>query len=334
MKIRFRNFAIAVIAAFSCIVPSGLGAEEIRVGIIGLDTSHVIAFTKAMNDPKAEGDLAICKVVAAYPKGSPSIESSFSRVPKYTKELVAMGIEIVPSIAALLEKVDAVLLETNDGHPHLEQLLPVLAAGKRVFIDKPVAASLSDAITIFDASKKSGVPVFSSSALRFAEQNQAVRDGSIGKVSHVEAGSPATIEPTHPDLFWYGIHGVESLFTILGPGCESVKRSLSADGKVRVEGKWSDGRTGVFEERKGYGGLARGAKGEAEIGTYDGYDGLITAIAKFFRSGEVPVSPEETLEVYAFMEAADESKRQSGAEITLASVMQKAAAKTKADPAP
>ncbi len=299
-------------------------AEEIKVGIIGLDTSHVLAFTKAFNDPKAEGALAHCTVVAAYPKGSRDIESSTKRVPDYIEKMKAMGIEIVPSIEALLEKVDAVCLETNDGRPHLEQLLPVLKAKKRVFIDKPIAGTLSDAIAIFEASKKYGVPIFSSSSLRFSAQTMAVRNGSIGKVSHAQTGSPASLEKTHPDLFWYGIHGVESLFTVMGTGCESVIRSTTPDGKIRVEGKWAGGRTGVFEERKGYGGTAKGEKGEADVGKYDSYKPLVIEIGKYFLSGKVPVTPEETLEIYAFMEAADESKRQGGKKITLSSVMEKA----------
>src|SRR6056300_730101 len=134
---------------FSIAVSVPLRADEIRVGIIGLDTGHVIAFTKTMNDENAEGVLKKCRVVAAYPKGSPDIESSVSRVPKYTEEIQKFGVEIVDSIPTLLEKVDAVMLETNDGRPHLEQVIPVLKAGKRVFIDKPIAGSLTDSILIF-----------------------------------------------------------------------------------------------------------------------------------------------------------------------------------------
>lgn len=327
MKHHLLSLFAATVFIFALAFGSGQSrAEEIKVGIIGLDTSHVLAFTKAFNDPKAEGELANCKVVAAYPKGSPDIESSVSRVPKYTEEMKALGIEIVPSIEALLEKVDAVCLETNDGRPHLAQVLPVLKAKKRVFIDKPISGSLKDAIAIFDASKKYGVPLFSSSSLRFSSQNLDVRNGSVGKVSYAKTGSPASIEKTHPDLFWYGIHGVESLFTIMGTGCESVVRSTTDDGKIRVEGKWSGGRTGIFEERKGYGGTVKGDKGEIEVGKYDGYKPLVVEIAKYFRTGKVPVSKEETLEIYAFMEAADESKRQGGKAVTLKSVMDKAKA--------
>jgi hypothetical protein len=303
-----------------------VSAQNIRAGIIGLDTSHVLAFSKTLNAEPQKPEVMGVRMVAAYPQGSKDIESSTKRVPEYTEKVKAMGVEIVPSIDALLEKVDVVFLETNDGRPHLEQLLPCLKAGKPVYIDKPIAGSLVDAVKIFDEAKKAGVPVFSSSSLRFGLDTQAVRQGSIGKVKQAETSSPASIEPSHPDLFWYGIHGVESLFTVMGKGCLSVKRSTTADGKIQVVGTWEGGRTGTFTEGKGYTGKAIGEKGEAPVGSSAGYDPLLASIVHFFRTGVTPVSPEETLEIYAFMEAADESKRQGGAEVTLKSVMDKATA--------
>ncbi len=297
---------------------------DLRAGIIGLDTSHVLAFTKMLNADNADTDIANCRVVAAYPKGSPDIASSVSRVPKYTAQIKEMGVEIVDSIEDLIEKVDVVLLETNDGRPHLEQIIPVLKAGKPVFIDKPIAGSLADAVAIFEVAKKYRVPVFSSSSLRFGKNSQAVRSGSIGKVTVCVTQSPASLEKTHPDLFWYGIHGVESLFTVMGTGCQTVKRGKTKDGKIEVVGTWKGGRTGTFREGKGYSGTAKGEKGETAVGSYDGYRPLLVEIVKFFRTGKVPVSEAETLEIYAFMEAADESKRRNGEAVELDAVLAKA----------
>lgn len=316
-----RLFLACLIQAASWATCSADDITQIRVGIIGLDTSHVIAFTKILNDPAVAPELAGCRVVAAYPKGSPDIETSVSRVPRYTEEIQTFGVKIVDSIDELLTQVDAVLLETNDGRPHLEQVRPVLKAGKPVFIDKPIAGTLKDAIVIFREAKRAAVPVFSSSSLRFGKDSQEVRAGSLGRVSYCETRSPAKIEKTHPDLFWYGIHGVESLFTVMGTGCQSVKRT-SEDGMIVVTGQWEGGRTGVFREaKKGYGGKAIGTKGEGPVGSNDSYRPLLVEIVKFFRTGKPPVTVEETLEIYAFMEAADESKRQDGASVTLESVM-------------
>ncbi len=331
---RITNIVLLAVLLFGFTAASSAqDARELKVGIIGLDTSHVLAFTGILNDPKAPPEVANCRVVVAYPQGSPDIESSVSRVPGYTEEIKTKGVEIVDSIDDLLDRVDCVLLETNDGRPHLEQLLPCLKAGKRVFIDKPISASLEDAVAIFAASDRYMTPVFSSSSLRFGKNSLAVRNGSIGVVTHCQTTSPCSLEKTHPDLFWYGIHGVESLFTVMGTGCEKVQRSTTADGKIQVTGHWKGGRTGTFIEGKGYSGTATGEKGDSPVGSYDGYRPLVVEIVRFFRGGKPPVTAAETLEIYAFMEAGDESKRQGGKEVELQSVLElarkKAAAKLK-----
>jgi hypothetical protein len=299
--------------------------KPFRIGIIGLDTSHSVAFTQLINGAKPGDELASCRVVAAYPPGSADIKSSVERVPKYREQLEQQGIEMVDSIDQLLQRVDGVLLETNDGRPHLEQLRAVLKAKKPVFIDKPIAGSLRDAVAIFAEAKAAGVPVFSASSLRFAPSAQEVRHGAIGHVVGCDTYSPCPIEPTHPDLFWYGIHGVETLFTVMGPGCHSVVRT-SSDGTDVVVGQWADGRIGTFRgirEGKGeYGGTAFGTDDVRALGQFDGYGPLVVEIVRFFHTGKPPVDADETLEIYAFMEAADQSKRQGGVPITLEQVMQ------------
>ena len=303
-----------------------------RVGIIGLDTSHSVAFAKALNAKEPAPQFKGFKVVAAYPKGSPDIESSTKRVPGYTEEVKQLGVEIVNSIQDLLQKVDFVLLETNDGRPHLQQALLVMKAGKPMFIDKPVAGSLADTIAIYEAAKRYKVPVFSSSSLRYMETVQDVVKGKIGAVLGADTFSPATLEKTHPDLFWYGIHGVEILYTLMGTGCKEVVRVHANDTDI-VVGRWKDGRIGTFRgTRNGkhdYGGTAFGEKGNLSLGPFAGYDNLLVQIIDFFKTGNPPVRPEETIEMYAFMEAADESKRMGGATVSIDKVMQKAAAKKK-----
>jgi predicted dehydrogenase len=299
---------------------------DLRLGIIGCDTSHVVAFTEALNNPAAKAHVSGAKVVAAFKGGSPDIPSSASRVEEYAKTLrEKYEVKICGSIEEMCREVDAVLLESIDGRPHLEQVRPVLKARKPVFIDKPMAGSLRDTIEIFRLAKAARVPIFSSSGLRFAKSSQAVRGGSIGKVTYAETYGPYEIEPHHPDLFWYGVHGVEALFTVMGTGCESVKRGVTSDGKIEVIGVWSGGRTGIYrEDPKGFHGLARGEKGEAKAGSFDGYPPLVTAVITFFQTGVAPVQPQETIEIIAFMEAADESKRLGGAPVKLQELIKKA----------
>jgi hypothetical protein len=300
-------------------------AEDLRIGLIGLDTSHVIAFTKIINDPKATGPLAKAKVVAAFRGGSRDIPSSADRIDKYTETLTKeYGLKLYPTIAELCKNVDAIMLESVDGRPKVRQAIPVIDAGLPLFIDKPMAGSLADVIFIFDYAKKKGVPIFSSSSLRYGKTNQAIRHGSIGTVTRAEVHSPCSLEVHHPDLFWYGVHGCESLFTIMGTGCQSVVRRTTADGKIEVEGTWKGGRTGIFREGKGYGGKAKGTKGESEAGGYDGYAPLVVEAVKMFQTGKVPVSAQETIEMFAFMAAADESKRRDGKPVTIKEMIEQA----------
>jgi predicted dehydrogenase len=306
--------------------------EGRRIGIIGLDGSHATAYTQVINDPNASPEYRGYRVVAAYPRGSFDIESSVSRVPKYTEDMKNMGIEIVDSIEDLLRKVDAVFMVTNDGRRHLEQSLIVFRAGKRMFIDKPMAASLKDAMDIFAAARHFNVPVYSASNARFSRINQAVAGGSIGKVIGADLYGPSPIEKTHPTLFWYGIHVVEALCTVMGTGCKSVVRVFNDDTDISV-GTWPDNRLGVCRAmrvgRRGSGGTAYGDKGIQTLGETGAeqknqVNPAYKAMIDFFATGIVPVTEEQTLEVLAFMEAADESMKNGGKPASLELVMDRA----------
>ena len=320
MKIR-TTFA----AAATCLAALGARAGELRLGIIGCDTSHAVAFTEIINDAGAKDHVDGGKVVAAFKGGSPDIQASASRVEGYAKTLrEKYGVQFYDSIEALCQNVDAVLLESVDGRPHLEQVRPVIQARKPVFVDKPMAGSLGDVLEMFRLARQAKVPMFSASSLRFAANTLAVRHGSIGRVTYAETSSPCELEPHHPDLFWYGVHGVESLFTVMGTGCETVRRSTTADGKIEVVGTWKGGRKGVYREDKEYHGLAKGTQGQAPVGSFDGYAPLVAEILKFFQTGVAPVPPRETIELFAFMQAADQSKQAGGAPVSIAEVLQEA----------
>jgi len=328
------RIVLALLLIHTLLVPCGVQAQEeiqdeLRIGMIGLDTSHCIAFTRLLNNEGEPTRVPGGRVVLVYPKGSPDIESSVSRVPKYTEQITEMGVTVIDDLSKMVEQVDAVLLETNDGRPHLEQVVPVLQAGKPVFIDKPIAGSLTDCIAIFMLAEHYNTPIFSSSSLRYSSTVQEIRNGAIGDVTGCDAYSPCALESTHPDLFWYGIHGCETLFTVMGPGCESVVRTQTPDFEL-VTGTWKDGRIGTFRGLRagagGYGGTAFGTKKAMPLGGYDGYRPLLVEVIKFFHSGQPPVSAEETTDLYTFMEAADESKRRGFVPVSTLEVRQQAQA--------
>ena len=297
-----------------------------RIGMIGLDTSHVTAFTKFINNPAKNYG---CKVVAGYPGGSPDVPSSVNRVDKFTEELRdKYGVEIVDSIEELCQKVDGVLLESVDGRPHLRQAKPVIAAKKPLFIDKPMAGNLADVLEIFRLAKENNVPCWSSSSLRYAPAIVEMKEkDTVGQVLGCDVFSPCSLEEHHPDLYWYGVHGVEMLFTVMGPGCETVRRVQTKDCEF-VVGIWKGGRVGTYRGirtgKSAYGVTILGTKAIVQSDKYGGYEPLVDEIIKFFKTGNVPVPQAETIEMFAFMSAADESKAKSGATVSLEEVIKKA----------
>jgi len=307
--------------------PQTGAAEPIRLGMIGLDTSHCIEFTKIFNDPANPEHVPGFRIVAAYKGGSPDIDDSRNRVEGFAAELRdKWKIKIVDDIPTLCTMVDAVLEESLDGRTHLAQVRPVLAAGKPVFIDKPMADNYHDASEIARLDRQARVPWFSSSSLRFWEETQRLKAApEAGGIVGCDVYGPCPIQPQQPDLMWYGIHAIEALYTIMGPGSDTVTRVHTADTDV-VTGKWKDGRIGVMRGiRKGpheYGITVYGAKAVLCSGSKsETYGPLLIQIANFFRTRVPPVKPEETLEIIAFMEAADISKTRGGYPVQLSEVM-------------
>ena len=298
--------------------PTQWATKNLRAGIIGTDTSHVPAFTgQFQSHPEWR-----IKVVAAFKGGSPDLPTSADRVEGFAKTIHdKYGVEIVGSVEELIQKVDVVLLESVDGRPHLAQATPVLKAGKRVFIDKPLAANLEDVRKIVQLSKETGTPFFSCSSYRFHPDIPRLRDNpKVGKVTKVQASSPFSKLEFHPDLYFYGIHGVEALYAVMGRGCVSVSRK-AGNGTDITTGQWKDGRVGVYY------GPAKGekvpvirvwgAEGSIEAPGEGGYEGLVRAIAQFFQTGRPPVNPAETIEIFEFMTAAQRSKDRGGVSVSL-----------------
>ena len=318
MKTLALVLALAAASAASAAEPPAWATKDLRAGIIGTDTSHVPAFTGQF---RSHPDWRI-KVVAAFKAGSPDLPTSANRVEGFAKTIHdKYGVELVGSIEELLGKVDVVLLESVDGRPHLAQATPVLKAGKRLFIDKPLAASLEDARRIVELSKETGTPFFSSSSARFHPDIPRLRDNPrVGKVTKVQGSSPFNKLEFHPDLYFYGVHGVEALYAVMGPGCVSVSRKTDPSADVTT-GKWKDGRVGVYHgvlKSKGPPMIqVWGTEGTTESAGPDAYDGLVRAIAEFFHTGRAPVDPAVTVEIFEFMTAAQLSKERGGAEVPL-----------------
>ena len=315
--------AILLLLAGALCAPAAGPPAELRVGVIGTDTSHVPAFAGLLNgDPNAPDHIAGARVVAAWKGGSQDIQESIGRVDQFAGDVrTKYGVEIVPDIATLLSKVDVVLLTSLDGRVHLEQARPVIAARKPLFIDKPLAATLEDAREIARLAKAAGVPWFSSSSLRFGAIGAAMK---LPGLTGAATWGPGPFEAHHPlELAWYAIHPVELLYTIMGTGCESVTRIAGKDADVIV-GRWKDGRIGTVTAVRpysDYGAVAfRGresVESHPKAAAATDYRALVVEMVKFFQTGQPPVPNEETLEIFAFLDAAQRSKEAGGRPVGL-----------------
>ena len=290
-----------------------------RIGMVGLDTGHCMAFTRSINASDTRDKYRGYKVTAAYPKGTDLIREWKDQIPQITHEMKEAGVEIIDSMDELLEKVDVVMITCIDGNKHLELATPVIKAKKSLFIDKPFAASYKDACAIVELAKKYQTPLFSSSSLRYMDGIENITE-TVGKITGANIFSPAHIEPNHPDLFWYSIHGIEILYTIMGTGCKSVKRIFTPETDY-VVGVWDDNRIGAYrglrKEKTGYSATVFGEKAIKVLDKYSGYIPLLVKITEFYDTKMVPFPVEQTLEIIAFMEAAEESKKKGGITIDM-----------------
>lgn len=312
------------ISAFSKQVLAEDEPPPMRLGIIGLDTSHVTVFSKYFNAEKSKDHPADgMRIVAAFPAGNPEFPLSRDRIAGFTKDVSGYGVEIVPSMQELLSRVDGVLLESVDGTQHREQVSAIFDAGKPVFIDKPLAASLKDVLWIEELGRKANVPWFTASSSRFTAGYPELRNSEqIGDILGCDTYSQSRAAVGHPDLFWYGVHGVDLLYSLLGTGCQSVT-ALQTAYSEHVTGTWNDGRVGTYRSirehtgKTGLGAAVFGTKGIGHCNNYYDYNPLADAIARFFRTRQSPVAVSEMVEVFAYLAAAEESKRRRGVPVSL-----------------
>jgi predicted dehydrogenase len=318
--------------------------KPVRIGVLGLDNYQAVAYTQLFNDPKASGNLAGLRVVAAFPApASEDIAESRESLPRWKEQIVKLDVKLVDSVEELLRNCDAVMIMSLDGRTHRAQAEAVLKAGKRLYIGRPLAASLEDAAAILRLAEQTKTPCWTSSQHRFSPGFIGMRNHpEVGRVLGCDVYGGCPTEPHHAELYWHALHGIETLYTIMGPGCETV-RCTSTPFAEAITGVWSDGRVGTYRGiKKGalkYSATVFGDKGVSVAGIYGhgvpvkgvvpvndkymGYEGIAIEMAKFFKGAPPPVSAAETLEIFAFMEAAHESKRQKGAPVAVADILKK-----------
>ncbi|MEM2756500.1 MAG: Gfo/Idh/MocA family oxidoreductase [Candidatus Bathyarchaeia archaeon] len=300
----------------------------IKVGIIGFDSSHAVEFTKRLNhvDISEEHWVYGAKVIMGYP-GRPSSFADSGTITQRIQLLKEFGVEIVDSAEEMIGKVDAIMLEQQEGGLHLEVAKPFIEEGIPLFIDKPFTCSVADAKKIFELAHSYDTPVFSSSSLRYALEVQDLKSrGDLGEVLGAETYSPAILHPRNPGLFNYGIHGVEMLYAIMGIGCESVRCFHKGQWDVAI-GIWCDERIGVFRGMRrgphnyGFTAFCEKAIVSSSIDTRYIYRELLKKVVEMFQNRRMPINPEETIEIIAFLEASLKSAIENSKEVCLSELI-------------
>lgn len=345
--------ALVAFATLSTTIASA-GEKFVRVGILGLDNYQGLAYAELFNSPKADGELAGVKVVAALPTGSADYPESQALIDRWKQTFARFGnpaekgifkdyqpVEMVDSVEALLSKCDAVVIGSLDGRLHVKEAEPVLRAGKRLYVIRPLAASLEDAAAIFKLAEQYQTPMFSTSQHRYSPGFSGMREHpEVGRVLGCDVYGGYEVKGPKADDFIRPLHSLETLYAIMGPGVETVA-CTSTPTAESLTLRWQDGRVGTYRGIKQgavkYSATVFGDKGVSTAGIYGhgvpvrgvvptkdkymGYEGISRQIGLFFKGGPPPVSPAETLEIFAVMEAAERSKAQGGAAILTADVL-------------
>ncbi len=290
----------------------------IRIGLVDFDTSHVVEFTKRFNHVDIAEDQWVegARVVAGVPGRS---EISPERIPEYTAKMKEYGVPILDDPADLFGKIDAVMIESVDGSVHLERARPFLERGIPMFVDKPFACSLADAKALVDLADRTHTPLFTSSSLRYAPEVVAARSDpkETGAIIGAHTYGPAPTHPRNPGLFHYGIHPVEMLYALMGPGCRRVVGLSTAGGEVAT-GEWADGRVasvrGLRDGKADYGFTIYGSTAVKTygVGTQFIYRELLKRVVTMFETRKPPFDVRESLELVAFIEAANRSGSTGG----------------------
>ncbi|MEJ8572836.1 Gfo/Idh/MocA family protein [Microbaculum marinum] len=224
-------------------VPKRNGA--VRIGLIGLDTTHAVTFTDLLHNPYNPDHIPGARVVAAFPGGSPDMEVSASRVDGFTSELRdRYDIAIVETPEDVVDEAEIVFILSCDGRTHAGLFRAVAGRGRPVFIDKPLATSLADAEKIQFLARETGTRVFGASAFRYADRLVAALNDIRASGEAIETCTIrywGQIQPTQGRYFWYGVHGAEMLNAVMGTGLSSVQARMDGQCDV-IEVEHSDGR--------------------------------------------------------------------------------------------
>jgi predicted dehydrogenase len=314
------NSTLEIDSANPAPIPS---ARELRIGAIGVDSSHLPEFSRRMADLFATGATR-CRVTGFYDDGNHHLPKA--DVKNWKEKTLSLGAIQASSIDSLLDQVDGVMVLAVSGNSHYELALPSLARGIPTYIDKPLTCNLEQARSLASLARKTGAGCYSASSLRFATEIPRLDREKLGQLHAIDAYGPGALNADMEGLFFYGVHTIEMVDAIWGPGVAKVRCETSSDRDL-LDLHYKDGRHAHLRlERKGayeFGATLHGSKGveSFKVDFAEVYTNLIRGMTRFFETGIAPVDINDILENIAVMAAGNLSMIEGGRWVDIPELM-------------
>ncbi len=288
-------------------------ADIFRLGVIGVDSSHLPEFTRRIKALNESGE-SRCKVTALWDPGNHDLPNA----PTWKKQAEEMGVSPIASCDAMLDQVEGVLVLAVNGNKHAALARAALERGLPTYIDKPLTCDLNQARQLLAMARKSSARCYSASSLRFAAEIESIKRGALGKLHAIDAFGPGELHESMAGLFFYGVHTIDMVDAIWGPGVKRVSAIHMSDRDL-LDLEYNDGRYARLRmERKGsydFGATVHGEKGltQFKVDFADVYNRLVKGMVRFFAGGPAPAAMRDIVENVAVMEAGNQSMSRDGA---------------------
>jgi predicted dehydrogenase len=284
--------------------------DDIRIALIGLDSSHSVEFARRMQAPDCPQDHRVHGMRAVTCLRFETPFQDQQGLDDRQAQLESWGIEVTESFEDAVADCDALFVEINDAAYHLEYFTKVAELGKPFFLDKPLADTIDNGRKICSIAAARNVGFFSASSLRFVPALTAACE-TVPEPQCCTVYGPLGQAPAGSSIVWYGVHSFEMLQRAMGTGAQTLQTRQDESGVVVVV-DYANGARGVVELTVGayvYGGCLRTSNTSAPfvVDMGSAYTDLLVEIGTFLAGGEAPMDMAETLEIMAMLDAAERS---------------------------
>lgn len=309
---------------------------EIRLAMLGMieGNGHPYSWSAIINgyDP---GEMAKCpyaaipKYLGAQPMDEVRIPGArvthvWTDDPSDAPKVAAAS--LIEHVAAkpedVIGHVDAAIIATDDGNDHVRRARPFIEAGLPVFVDKPMATNPED-LRQFIRWHKEGARILSNSGMRYAPEIREAsgRREETGDLRWVTSFTCKTWER-------YGIHALEAVEPLVGPGFESVQTNHRSGSDIVQITHRSGVQFAMAAIHDAYGSFGAvhlyGTKGQTAItlcDTYSAFRAQLVAFVDFVRTGRRAYPFEETVELMAVIIAGIRSRERGGRAVDLKEIL-------------